>query len=58
MQTATDSTLIAVRDSKKRLIGVMERLPKGFEIYTTKEASTKEVEMLFSQKEENHDETN
>lgn len=36
----------------------MERLPKGFEIYTTKEASTKEVEMLFSQKEENHDETN
>ena len=58
MQTATDSTLIAVRDSKKRLIGVMERLPKGFEIYATKEASTKELEMLFSQKEENHDETN
>ncbi len=36
----------------------MERLPKGFEIYTTKEASTKEVEMLFSQKENHDTETN
>ena len=48
MQTQTDSTLIAVRNEKGQLVGVMERLNKGFEVYVTKEASVKEVEMLFT----------
>lgn len=48
MDTQTDSTLIAVRNEKGQLIGVMERLNKGFEVYVTKEASVKEVEMLFT----------
>lgn len=48
MQTQTESTLIAVRNEKGQLVGVMERLSKGYEIFTVKEASTKEVEMLFT----------
>lgn len=50
MQTQAESTLIAVRNEKGQLVGVMERLQKGYEIYTTKEANTKEVEMLFTMK--------
>lgn len=50
MQTQTESTLIAVRNEKGQLVGVMERRKEGYEIYVTKEASVKEVEMLFTLK--------
>ena len=50
MNVNTDSTLIAVRNEKGQLVGVMERLSKGFEVYVTKEASVKEVETLFTMK--------
>lgn len=60
MNVNTDSTLIAVRNEKGQLVGVMERLNKGFEVYVTKEANVKEVEMLFTQRkneqEKLHDE--
>ena len=54
MTTNQDSTLIAVRNEKGQLVGVMERRKEGYEIYVTKEASVKEVEALFtmSKKEE------
>lgn len=60
MNVNTDSTLIAIRNEKGQLVGVMERLAKGFEVYVTKEANVKEVEMLFTQRkneqEKLHDE--
>ena len=50
MTTIVESTLIAVRNDKNQLVGVMERRKEGYEIYVTKEASVKEVEMLFTAK--------
>lgn len=52
MQTTTDSTLIAVRNENGQLVGVMERLNKGFEVYVTKEATVKEVETMFTMSKE------
>ena len=48
MQTTTESTLIAVRDEKGKLIAVMERLPKGFEVFKVSEATVADVEKIFT----------
>lgn len=55
MQTTTESTLIAVRDEKGKLIAVMERLPKGFEVFKVSEATVKDVETLFTVKQSKSD---